>query len=84
MASLTIHNLEYGLKRRLKARAAKNGRSMAQEAHHVLREALYRDEPETMVDIARELFGPKHGFELDLPPRHHFRSPPDFGASEDR
>jgi plasmid stability protein len=51
---------------------------MEEEARHILRESLDRQRPETAADIARELFGPEHGFELDLPPRVAFRPPPDF------
>ena len=40
MASITVRNLDDGLKRRLRIRAAENGRSMEQEARDILREAL--------------------------------------------
>jgi antitoxin FitA len=80
MASITIRNLEDGLKIRLKARAAEHGCSMEEEARQILRESLDRQRPETLGDIARELFGPKHGFRLDLPPRGKFRPPPDFSG----
>ena len=40
MASITVRNLEDGLKRRLRIRAAENGRSMEQEARDILRAAL--------------------------------------------
>ena len=40
MASITVRNLEEGLKRRLRIRAAENGRSMEQEARDILRAAL--------------------------------------------
>ena len=43
MASITVRNLEDGLKRRLRIRAAENGRSMEQEARDILREALQRE-----------------------------------------
>jgi antitoxin FitA len=78
MASITIRNIEDGLKTQLKARAAQHGRSMEEEARNILRESLEHEPPKTMADIARELFGPKHGFKLDLPPRGPFRPPPDF------
>ena len=41
MASITVRNLEEGLKRRLRIRAAENGRSMEEEARDILRTALY-------------------------------------------
>jgi len=78
MASITIRKLDDSLKAQLKARAAEHGRSMEEEARRILRDSLDRQRPETLGDIARELFGPKHGFRLDLPPRGKFRPPPDF------
>ncbi|HZK91709.1 MAG TPA: plasmid stabilization protein [Stellaceae bacterium] len=78
MASITIRNIEDALKTRLKARAAEHGCSMEEEARRILRESLDRQRPKNAADIALELFGPKHGFELDLPPRVAFRPPPDF------
>ena len=78
MASITIRRLDDRLKSQLKHRAATQGRSMEEEARNILRESLERERPETMADIARELFGPERGFELDLPPRVASRPPPDF------
>jgi plasmid stability protein len=40
MASITIRNLDDDLKRRLRVRAAENGRSMEEEARELLRQAL--------------------------------------------
>ena len=40
MASITVRNLDDGLKRRLRIRAAENGRSMEQEAREILKAAL--------------------------------------------
>ena len=40
MASITVRNLDDGLKRRLRIRAAENGRSMEQEAREILKQAL--------------------------------------------
>ena len=37
MASITVRNLEDGLKHRLRIRAAENGRSMEEEARDILR-----------------------------------------------
>jgi plasmid stability protein len=78
MASITIRKLDEQLKSQLKARATRHGCSMEEEARNILRQSLGRERPETMADIARELFGPKRGFKLDLPPRTPFRAPPDF------
>ena len=78
MASITIRRLDDSLKNRLKQRAAQHGRSMEEEARNILRESLERERPKNAADIALELFGPTHGFKLDLPPRTSFRPPPDF------
>ena len=43
MASITVRNLDDGLKRRLRVRAAENGRSMEQEAREILKHALEED-----------------------------------------
>lgn len=40
MASITIRNLDDDLKRRLRVRAAENGRSMEEEVREILRQAL--------------------------------------------
>jgi plasmid stability protein len=78
VASITIRKLDERLKSQLKHRAAEHGRSMEEEARNILRQSLEREHPDNMADIARDLFGPEHGFELDLPPRKPFRPPPDF------
>jgi antitoxin FitA len=78
IASITIRRLDDRLKSQLKQRAAQHGRSMEEEARVILRESLEREGPKNAADIALELFGPKRGFKLDLPPRVPFRPPPDF------
>ncbi len=40
MASITIRNLDDDLKRRLRVRAAENGRSMEEEVREILRQVL--------------------------------------------
>lgn len=78
MASITIRKLDDRLKVQLKQRAAQHGHSMEEEARNILRELLEHERPKNAADIALELFGPKRGFKLDLPPRLPFRPPPDF------
>ncbi len=58
MASITVRNLEEGLKRRLRIRAAENGRSMEEEAHDILRTALTHQPPaqEDLVSAIRARF----------------------------
>ena len=72
MPSLLIRNVDPVLHTRLKARAAEHRRSLEEEARELLRAAVARQEAaprENLVDIARRLFGPEHGIELDIPPR---------------
>ncbi len=73
MASLLIRNVDDVLHARLKEAAARHHRSLEEEARELLRTAVARqDEPrneESLTDIARRLFGPEHGVDLDIPPR---------------
>jgi len=79
MASLTVRNLEEKLKRRLKVRAAENGRSMEQEVREILKSAL--NEPSKaksgadLVKRIRAIWEPLGGVELQLPPREPMRDP---------
>ncbi len=79
MASLTVRNLEEKIKRRLKVRAAQNGRSMEQEVREILRSALdTTSEPKTGADLLkriRAIWEPLGGLELELPPRQPMRDP---------
>ena len=43
MASLTIRNIEDGVKASLRLRAAKHGRSMEEEARQILRRSLVKE-----------------------------------------
>jgi plasmid stability protein len=45
MAQFIVRNLEEDVKARLKRRAARNGRSMEEEARHILRNAVRKREP---------------------------------------
>ena len=78
MASITIRNLEPEVKRGLRVRAARHGKSMEEEARSILREAVAR-QPEPPRDLAaavRALFGPIGGVRLAIPPRDPMREPP--------
>ena len=80
MASITVRNLDDGLKRRLRIRAAENGRSMEQEAREILKHAL-EDEAAPVRNLGtaiHELFAPLGGVELEIPPRQPMRDPPRF------
>lgn len=75
MASITIRNLEESTKRKLKVRAAMNGRSMEQEVREILRSELAK-RPQTGADLAesiRKRFAPLGGVELEIPPREPMR-----------
>ena len=78
MASITVRNLDEALKRRLRVRAAENGRSMEQEAREILREALDPEAaPSKILGTAiHQLFKPYGGVELDIPAREPMREPP--------
>jgi plasmid stability protein len=78
MASITIRNLEDGLKARLRISAAEHARSMEEEARCILREALDRQPLKTLTDLALEIFGPLHGVDLEGPPPVNPRDPPGF------
>ena len=83
MVSLLIRDVDPALHARLKARAAEHRRSLENEARELLRVALAREAAspgKNIADVARELFGPEHGFDLDIPPRGSTpnRPPPDF------
>ncbi|MDE2716503.1 MAG: plasmid stabilization protein [Dehalococcoidia bacterium] len=80
MASITVRNLEEGLKRRLRIRAAENGRSMEQEARDILKAALDEDAaPERRLGTAiHELFKPLGGIDLEIPPREPMQDPVRF------
>ena len=79
MASITIRNLDDGLKRRLRVRAAENGRSMEEEARDILRRTVGESPPPK--DLGRAIharFADLGGVELELPERGPTRPPPDF------
>jgi plasmid stability protein len=83
MPSLLIRNVDTALHARLKEHAAAHHRSLEEDARELLRTAVAQQATvpqEHPVDIARRLFGPKHGVELDIPPRGAApgRAPPDF------
>jgi plasmid stability protein len=71
MASITIRRLPETTKRRLRVRAARNGRSMEQEARVLLETGLARAdaESENLGESIRRIFAPLGGVELKIPPR---------------
>jgi plasmid stability protein len=71
MASITIRRLPENTKRRLRIRAARNGRSMEQEARELLETALAQTEtkPQDIGEAIRKIFAPLGGVDLKIPPR---------------
>ena len=87
MASVLIRNVDEALHTRLKASAAAHRRSLEEEARELLRAAVARQEApprDTLVTLARRLFGPAHGADLAIPPRGAApgRRPPDFSGPD--
>jgi plasmid stability protein len=78
MASITIRNLDDGLKTRLRVRAADHGRSMEEEVRCILRDTLDQHRPPTLADLAPEIFGPEHGVDLELHRAREPHEPPTF------
>jgi plasmid stability protein len=79
MASLIIRNLDETVKTALRVQAARNGRSMEEEARQVLRRALTRDAARGGLGsrIAGR-FAAAGGVDITLPSRHTPRQPPTF------
>lgn len=84
MATLTIRKVDPEVQKRLRVRAALNGRSMEAELRQILEDAVGASplpKAETGLDLAeaiRRRFAPFGGVELDIPPRELAREPPDF------
>jgi plasmid stability protein len=81
MSSITIRNLEESVKRKLRVRAARHGRSMEQEVREILRVVLAdRTQPPTtnLFDAIRRRLAPVGGVELAIPARGPMREPPRF------
>ena len=80
MASITIRNLDDGLKARLRVQAAVHQRSMEDEARDILRNALNHEPPppRNLAAVIRSRFAVLGGVELPLPERDPIRQPPSF------
>ncbi len=84
MPSITIRNLEAETKRKLKIRAATNGRSMEREAREILKNVLARPlkKQSNLADRIRDIFSPLGGVELERLPREPIREPEWAGERE--
>jgi len=78
MASITIRHLDEGLKSRLRLLAAQHGRSMEDEARHILRTALAANArgPANLFEAIRRRIAPLGGVDLEIPRRGPLREPP--------
>ena len=80
MASITIRNLDDGLKQRLRVRAAEHSRSMEEEVREILRQAVGPSASSGNLGAAiHARFAALGGVDLDLPPREAMPEPPGFG-----
>jgi antitoxin FitA len=77
MASITIRRLPENTKRRLRLRAARNGRSMEQEAREILKTAVNQPPtpPENLAEAIHRRFAPFGGVDLKIPPREPIPEP---------
>jgi plasmid stability protein len=77
MASITIRNLDDGLKNRLRVRAAEHGRSMEEEVREILRQTVGKPvTPENLGEAIHRRFAALGGVDLELPPREPMPEPP--------
>lgn len=76
MASIMVRNLDEDVKRRLRVRAARHGRSMEAEVRAILEESV--SQQDNFVEALMGTFGELGGVELDLPPRTAQPRPLDF------
>jgi plasmid stability protein len=82
MASVTIRNLEEGVKSRLRIRAAEHGRSMEEEARAILAQAVDEKKKKPAVGLAtaiRRRFAAAGYVDLPQIERGPMRPPVDFG-----
>lgn len=81
MAALSVRNLDESVKRRLRSRAARHGRSMEAEVRAILTEAV--SEPADTAGLFTALldrFGALGGVDLELPARAEPARAADFTA----
>jgi plasmid stability protein len=76
MGSMTIRDLDDQVKKRLRVRAARNNRSMEEEARAILRAAVATDggKAKSLVRAIRARVEPLGGIDLEFEPREAIRS----------
>jgi plasmid stability protein len=76
MASLTIRRLPEDVKQDLRERAARNGRSLEEEARRALIALVRPDAPQARRSIGQILYeASRPGLDLPIPPRSRARIP---------
>jgi antitoxin FitA len=82
MPTIIIRNLDETTKRKLKVRAAMNGRSMEQEVREILKSTLAQTSKKhaNLAERVRAIFDPLGGVELERLPREPVRDPDWLGA----
>lgn len=82
MATMTIRNIDDRLKQQLRIQAARHGRSMEEEARHILRSSLSTDasHPVSLIASIRARIEPLGGIDLQLQSREPVRAPPALDA----
>lgn len=78
MASILIRDLDEAVKARLRLRAARNGRSMEEEARQILKTGLATEAGGqlNLAESIRRHIEPIGGVQLTLPRREAVRRPP--------
>jgi len=82
MATITIRDLDDGLKARLRLQAARKGHSMEEEARRILGAALDEPARDGMGTRIHERFAQVGGVDLDIPKRADMPSVVDFGDDD--
>ena len=86
MATLTIRNVDPEVQKRLRVRAAQNGRSMEAELRQIIKDAIQPEDERngadqsglSLAEAIRRRFEPFGGVELEPHPRTPVRPPPKF------
>jgi antitoxin FitA len=80
LASMTIRNLDDGLKAKLRLQAASHNRSMEEEARNILRVALSEPatKPQNLALSIRSRLIDIGGVDIEIEPRAPIPEPPNF------
>ena len=80
MASVSIRDLDDGVRDRLRVQAARNGRSMEAEIRAILTQAVNEPEPADLFTALLDRFGAVGGVDLPAPTRDEAARAADFAA----